>query len=334
MLPDIVTQNRYSIQIFDRLDNNMNKHQLTIATRESPLALRQAEWVKEKLESLHPGLQVRFLGITTSADKMLAIPLAEVGGKGLFVKELEEALLAGQADIAVHSMKDVPMEIPPGLMIPVMCEREDPRDVLVSNEYTSLFTLPKNSIVGTSSVRRQSELRALRPDLDMRTLRGNVNTRLKKLDNGEFSAIILAAAGLIRLGLQDRIREALSLEQCLPAAGQGVLGIECRQNDQTIQELIAPLNHADSFKCVIAERTLCRHLGGNCQVPLAAYAEIMPNQRIQLRGLVASAEGQMILRAAAEDAEDQLEKLGKKVADELLTLGAATILKQYVKKHV
>jgi len=298
---------------------------LTIATRESPLALWQACWVKAQLEKIHPDVTVHLLGLTTRADKMLATPLYKVGGKGLFVKELEEALLEGRANMAVHSMKDVPMELPPGLCIPVMCEREDPRDALVSNDYASLAELPQNAVIGTSSLRRQSQLLALRPDLKTTFLRGNVNTRLAKLDDGEYVAIVLAAAGLKRLGFQQRIRSYLTFEQSLPAAGQGVLGIECRQDDRLTQQLIAPLNHETSFVCTTAERAMCRYLGGGCSVPIAAYAEMLQHQ-LALSGLVATVDGVRILRSNLIDSADRAEKLGIAVARDLLLQGAQDIL--------
>lgn len=303
----------------------MTKTSLTIATRESPLALWQAEWVKTQLEKLHPTLSIELLGLTTTADKLLEVPLTTVGGKGLFVKELEEALLDGRADIAVHSMKDVPMVLPDGLFLPVICVREDPRDAFISNSYLSLDELPADALLGTSSLRRQSQLMALRPDIKMENLRGNVNTRLRRLDAGDFSALILASAGLKRLNLASRIRTYLSLEHCLPAAGQGALGIECRKDDWETQTLIALLNHRESHLTVTAERAVGKRLGGGCQVPLAAYAEIV-DQKIFLRALVASRDGQVILRAEHTDLPDNVETLGNLVAEELLQQGAEKIL--------
>lgn len=302
----------------------MMKSHLTIATRESPLALWQANWVKEQLETIHPGLVVTLLGLTTKADQMLSIPLTKVGGKGLFVKELEEALLDGRADIAVHSMKDVPMLLPPGLCLPVMCERQEPRDAFISEQFLSIMDVPSNAVIGTSSLRRQSQLLALRPDLKMQFLRGNVNTRLKKLDDGEFTAIILAGVGLIRLGMQARIRSFLSIEQSLPSAGQGVLGIECREDDEFIHQLITPLNHIPSQWCVTAERAMCRYLGGGCQLPMGAYA-VMQQDKIGLRGLVAREDGSVILQAQHWD--DNPEQLGISVAKTLLHQGAGDILR-------
>jgi hydroxymethylbilane synthase len=305
---------------------SMTKSQLTIATRESPLALWQAYWVKNNLELRYPDLSVHLLGMTTKADKMLETPLYEIGGKGLFVKELEEALFDKRADIAVHSIKDVPMILPEGLCMPIMCEREEPRDVMVSNKFTSIADLPMHAVVGTSSLRRQSQLRAWRPDLKIVDLRGNVNTRLQKLDSDEFAAIILAAAGLKRLGLANRIASYLSTEECLPAVGQGVLGIECRADDELTQALIAPLDHARTHACVVAERALCRRLGGGCQVPLGAYAEISQG-KLNLRGLVARVDGTLILRAQQTGEIENPEALGLRVAEELLEQGAEEILR-------
>jgi hydroxymethylbilane synthase len=302
------------------------KPHLIIATRESPLALWQANWVKEQLEKIHFGLKVTLLGMTTTADRMLSTPLNKVGGKGLFVKELEEALLDRRADIAVHSMKDVPMELPSGLILPVMCQREDPRDAFVSNQFQNWEELPQGAIVGTSSLRRQSQLCALRPDLVVTPLRGNVNTRINKLDHDEYAAIVLAAAGLKRLGMQKRIRDYLSVEQSLPAAGQGVLGIECRGDDKATQALIAPLNHQESNACVTAERSLCRRLNGGCQVPIAAYAE-MRQEKIFLRGLVANENGTTILRSQQYEVAHLAEKIGLEVAEDLLKQGAGDILR-------
>jgi hydroxymethylbilane synthase len=302
------------------------KKSLIIATRESPLALWQANWVKEHLEMLHPELTVRLLGMTTKADRLLETPLYQVGGKGLFVKELEEALLDGRADIAVHSMKDVPMMLPDGLCLPVMCEREEPRDVFVSNQFASLEDISPHALIGTSSLRRQSQLRAWRSDLNITNLRGNVNTRLQKLDQGEFSAIILAAAGLKRLGLASRIRSYLSMEQSLPAVGQGVLGIECREDDEETHALIAPLNHELTHRCVAAERAMCTRLGGGCSVPIASYAQVIDDTLV-LRGLVARVDGTLVLKVEKKALLADFEALGIRVAEELLQQGASEILK-------
>jgi hydroxymethylbilane synthase len=304
----------------------MHKESLIIATRESPLALWQANWVKKQLERVHPGLNVSLLGMTTQADRLPYISLAEIGGKGLFVKELEEALLSGRADIAVHSMKDVPVVFPPGLCLPVICQREVPWDAFVANAYQSIAELPAGAIVGTSSLRRQSQLKFLRPDLEVRGLRGNVNTRLARLDANEYAAIILAAAGLNRLGLQQRIRTLLGSEQFLPAPGQAALGIECREADKDIQALIAPLNDFTTAICVNAERALCKRLGGGCQVPIAAFAEIK-NEKIWLRALVARVDGSLILQAEDENHFSKADALGIAVADDLLNQGAGEILK-------
>ena len=246
---------------------------LTIATRESPLALWQAEFVRAALQQAHPGLNVQLLGMTSRGDQLLESPLAKIGGKGLFVKELEEALLDGRADIAVHSMKDVPMAFPAGLRLGVICEREDPSDAFVSRRYAALTELPQSSVVGTSSLRRECQLRQRRPDLDIRFLRGNVNTRLRKLDEDEYDAIILASAGLIRLGFEHRIAERIALDKSLPAGGQGAVGIECREADEAIIELLAPLHHQPTAWRVTAERAMNRRLEGGCQVPIAAYAD-------------------------------------------------------------
>ena len=303
----------------------MTQFSLIIATRESPLALWQANWVKTRLEYFHPQLKVTLLGMTTSGDQITEVPLLQVGGKRLFVKELEEALLEGRADIAVHSMKDVPMDLPSGLHLAVMCEREDPRDVFVSNKFGSWHELPAGAQIGTSSLRRQSQLYAARSDLHLENLRGNVNTRLARLDRDEFAAIILAAAGLKRLNLENRIRSYLEPEQFLPAPGQGVLGIECRASDSAMQALLAPLNHAESALCVVAERAMCRYLGGGCHVPVAAYA-IMTKGKIVLRGLVASPDGTLLLRAEQASGLEAAEALGIAVAKDLVQQGADVIL--------
>ena len=299
---------------------------LTIATRESPLALWQANHVKAALEQAHPGLEVILLGMTSRGDQLLDVPLAKVGGKGLFVKELETALLEKRADIAVHSMKDVPMDFPDGLRLGVICEREDPSDAFVSTRFGSLDELPPGSIVGTSSLRRECQLRARRPDLEIRFLRGNVNTRLRKLDEGEYDAIILASAGLIRLGMQDRIRSSIAVEESLPAGGQGAVGIELRDGDQSTLDLLAPLHHAATATRVTAERAMNRRLEGGCQVPIACYAELVGDDRLRLRGLVGRPDGSSILRAELSGPADAAESLGVSVAEELLAQGAAGIL--------
>lgn len=297
---------------------------LRIATRQSPLALWQAEYVKQQLEHCHPGICVELVKFTTRGDKILDTPLAKIGGKGLFVKELEHALLAGEADIAVHSMKDVPMEFPDGLALGVICPRETPLDALVSNRFSSLAELPQGARVGTSSLRRQCQLRRLRPDLDILDLRGNVGTRLAKLDAGEYDAIVLAAAGLKRLGLAPRIRESLAPELCLPAGGQGAVGIELRSRDAATAALIAPLHCVETARCVLAERALNRRLQGGCQVPIACYA-IPQGDALFLRGLVGSVDGREVLAAEASSASDP-EALGVQVAEQLLAQGADRIL--------
>ncbi|HMX98202.1 MAG TPA: hydroxymethylbilane synthase [Agitococcus sp.] len=297
---------------------------LRIATRKSPLALWQAEYVKASLLKHHPQLTIELVTFTTQGDKILDTPLAKIGGKGLFVKELEQAMLAGDADLAVHSMKDVPMECPEGLAITTICEREDPTDAFVSNRFASLQELPLGAIVGTSSLRRQCQLRALRPDLEIRDLRGNVGTRLGRLDNGEYDAIILASAGLKRLGLQQRI--AQSLTQLLPAVGQGAVGIEARSNDTELLALLAPLHHLPTALCVQAERAMNRRLQGGCQVPIAGFATL-DNQQLTLNALVGSLDGQSVLRYQAQTTDlSTIEQLGENVADGLLAQGADKIL--------
>lgn len=306
----------------------MTKSRLVIATRQSPLALLQAKQIQSELSAWHPGLTIELLGITTQADKRLDVNLTDIGGKGLFVKELEEALFDGRADIAVHSMKDVPMELPPGLCIAAMSKRIDPRDVYISNQYDSLSDLPQGAIIGTSSLRRQTQLYALYPSADMRDLRGNIQTRLARLDKGDFDAIILASAGLIRMQLMNRITAYLSTDQVLPSAGQGALGIETRMDDINTQALIAPLNHRVTYDCVIAERALCRKLGGGCRVPTAAYAN-MDDQTLMLRGLVASRDGKRVLRAQSEGDTSVAEKIGIRVAEDLIQQGAEKILREF-----
>nr|WP_313407187.1 hydroxymethylbilane synthase [Pseudomonas sp.] len=300
--------------------------EIRIATRKSALALWQAEYVKARLEQAHPGLKVSLVPMVSRGDKLLDAPLAKIGGKGLFVKELETALLENEADIAVHSMKDVPMDFPEGLGLYCICEREDPRDAFVSNTYDSLDALPAGSVVGTSSLRRQAQLLARRPDLKIQFLRGNVNTRLAKLDAGEYDAIILAAAGLIRLGFEDRIRSSISAEDSLPAGGQGAVGIECRSADRDVHALLAPLHHHETALRVTAERALNKHLNGGCQVPIACYA-LLEGDQLWLRGLVGQPDGSLLLRAEERAASADAEALGVRVAEALLTQGADAILK-------
>ncbi len=300
---------------------------LTIATRESPLALWQAEYVKTALQEAHPGLIVELLGMTSKGDQLLEVPLAKVGGKGLFVKELETALLERRADIAVHSMKDVPMEFPEGLGLGVICAREDPSDAFVSNHHESLEQLPANSVVGTSSLRRECQLRARRPDLRVRFLRGNVNTRLRKLDEGEYDAIILATAGLLRLGFGHRIAERLPLEASLPAGGQGAVGIELRRGDEEILALLRALHHEPTAHRVEAERAMNHRLQGGCQVPIAGYADYTDEgYTLRLRGLVGRPDGSRLLRAEAQAPATGAQALGVQVAEDLLEQGAGEIL--------
>lgn len=305
---------------------------LRIATRQSPLALWQAEYVKAELERHHPGIQVELIKFTTRGDKILDTPLAKIGGKGLFVKELEQALLENEADIAVHSMKDVPMSFPEGLELGVICPRENPFDAFVSNTYNNLAALPQGSVVGTSSLRRQCQLKQLRPDLQIRDLRGNVGTRLGKLDAGEYDAIILAAAGLIRLGLAERMKSVLDDTISLPAGGQGAVGIELRSNDPTIANLIAPLACQDTTDRVVAERALNNHLQGGCQVPIACYS-VIEGEQLWLRGLVGATDGSQILRAEARAPRSEAAKLGVAVAEQLLAQGADEILKALYDGH-
>jgi hydroxymethylbilane synthase len=304
----------------------MSSREIRIATRKSALALWQAEYVKASLEQAHPGLLVTLVPMVSRGDKLLDSPLSKIGGKGLFVKELETALLENEADIAVHSMKDVPMDFPEGLGLFCICEREDPRDAFVSNTFASLDELPPGSIVGTSSLRRQAQLLTRRPDLEIRFLRGNVNTRLAKLDAGEYDAIILAAAGLIRLGFEHRITSAISVDDSLPAGGQGAVGIECRSADAEIHALLAPLHHQDTAIRVTAERALNKHLNGGCQVPIACYA-VLEDEQIWLRGLVGDPNGGLLLCAEARAPRSEAEALGVQVAEDLLSQGADAILK-------
>ncbi|ERH28427.1 hydroxymethylbilane synthase [Aggregatibacter sp. oral taxon 458 str. W10330] len=298
---------------------------LKIATRQSPLALWQANYVKDRLQQLYPDLTIELVPMVTKGDVILDSPLAKIGGKGLFVKELENALLNKEADIAVHSMKDVPMQFPEGLGLAVICQREDPRDAFVSHSYRTFAELPQGAVVGTSSLRRQCQLKALRPDLDIRSLRGNVGTRLSKLDNGDYDAIILASAGLIRLGLADRIASFIDVEQSLPAAGQGAVGIECRTDDMQVQALLAPLADAETTYCVRAERAMNNHLQGGCQVPIGGYAVLQQGQ-LYLRALVGDIDGSRIIRAEGKSPVENAEALGVQIAEQLLAQGADKIL--------
>ncbi|MGL6026632.1 MAG: hydroxymethylbilane synthase [Vibrio sp.] len=305
----------------------MTEMPIRIATRQSPLALWQANYVKEALIAAHPGLQVELVTMVTRGDVILDTPLAKMGGKGLFVKELEIAMLEGRADLAVHSMKDVPVDFPPGLGLVTICEREDPRDALVSNHYASLDDLPIGAVVGTCSLRRQSQLKAARPDLVIKELRGNVGTRLNKLDAGEYDAIILAAAGLKRLKLASRIRSFIEPEQSLPAVGQGAVGIECRLDDQRVRALLAPLNHRDSADRVLAERAMNLTLQGGCQVPIGSYA-LLDGDQIWLRALVGEPDGSQIVRGEIRGPRSDAEQLGITLAEQLLSQGAKEILQR------
>lgn len=305
--------------------NTPTPDKLVIASRESALAMWQARHIQSRLQTLYPDTEVTILGMTTTGDQILDTPLAKVGGKGLFVKELETALADGRADLAVHSMKDVPMNLPQGFMLAATGEREDPRDAFVSNDFSSLEDLPANSIVGTSSLRRQSQLQARFPHLKIESLRGNLQTRLRKLDEGQYAAIILAAAGLIRLELGHRIRQFITPEQSIPAVGQGALGIEISSSRPDLIAVLAPLNHADTQVCVEAERGMSRTLAGSCTVPLGAYATC-EGENIRITGFVASVDGQQMLVETATGSRRQAEALGQKLAAQLIAQGADKIL--------
>jgi hydroxymethylbilane synthase len=314
-----------SIVVFAGKIIAMAQETIRIATRKSPLAMWQAEHVAAELRRLHPGLEVEIMGMSTRGDKILDTPLAKIGGKGLFVKELEQGMLSGDADIAVHSMKDVPVEFPDGLHLAVIMEREDPCDAFVSNDYDDIASLPEGAVVGTASLRRQCQIRARRPDLRIEVLRGNINTRLRKLDEGNFDAIILAASGMKRMGFDARIRRILPPEESLPAIGQGALGIECRADDERVNALIAPLNHPDTATRVRCERALNAELHGGCQVPIAGYAELTDGQ-IHLRALVGEPDGSRVIRAEERGPAADAEALGVRVARDLLENGARPIL--------
>lgn len=318
------------------------KNKIIIGTRGSKLALWQAEWIKSELQKLYPDIEIELNKIKTTGDKILDVPLAKVGGKGLFVKEIEEALLRGDADIAVHSMKDVPTDFPEGLHLAVITRREDPRDALITpinsrGDIEGFKDLPHGATVGTSSLRRSCQLLSIRPDLKIEQLRGNLDTRLRKLDEGQFNAIILAAAGVKRLGWANRITEILAPDISLPAIGQGAVGIECRIKDEFINKLIAPLKHEETSVCVKAERACLKKLEGGCQVPIAAYAKIepqsdraaLPNFRTSeliMDGLVGSVSGDRIIKAHIKGNPDEAEILGLKLAETLLSKGAKAIL--------
>jgi len=305
--------------------NIPHPEKLVIASRESALALWQARHIQSRLQALYPDTVVEILGMTTSGDQILDSPLALIGGKGLFVKELEQALADGRADLAVHSMKDVPMHLPDGFALAAIGEREDPHDAFVSNNYASLEDLPHGSIVGTSSLRRQSQMQSRLPHLKIESLRGNLQTRLRKLDEGQYAAIILAAAGLKRLGLQARIRQLIPTAHSIPAVGQGALGIEINAARQDLLVVLAPLNHPDSACCVEAERGMSRALAGSCQIPLGAYAE-RHGDEIHMTGFVASIDGRDILRDEVHGAVSNPEALGQALAQKLIHRGADRIL--------
>ena len=300
---------------------------IVLASRESRLAMWQAVHVRDRLAALNPDSEVVILGMTTKGDQILDRPLAEIGGKGLFIKELEVAMEEGRAHLAVHSMKDVPMVMPEGFALPVISARENPRDAFVSNTYASLDELPAGAVVGTSSLRREAVLRAKYPQLVIRSLRGNLDTRLRKLDEGQYDAIILAAAGLIRLGLESRIRSVLTPEQSLPAPGQGALGIEIRDGDAAMAAVVAPLNDAETAHCVKAERAFSRALGGSCQVPLGGYA-IIERGQLWLRGFVATADGTQMVSGELRGDPAADEALGRQLADMLRAQGAGAILEK------
>ncbi|MCP3663471.1 MAG: hydroxymethylbilane synthase [Gammaproteobacteria bacterium] len=305
----------------------MSDSTLRIATRKSPLAMWQAEHVSQKLRQAYPDLKVELIGMSTQGDKILDTPLAKIGGKGLFVKELEQGMLEGKADLAVHSMKDVPVDsqFPEGLHLSVILEREDPRDAFVSNRYSTLDELPEGAVVGTASMRRQCQLLDSRPDFQIKTLRGNVNTRLKKLDDGEYDAIILASAGLIRLEFENRITAYIDPEQSLPAIGQGAVGIECRADDDRVNELLMALHDEETTICVRAERAMNNRLMGGCQVPIAGYA-VLNHDKLHMRGLVGEPDGSHIMRAELVGHPSEPEKLGVSIAEELLGQGADQVL--------
>lgn len=298
---------------------------LVIASRESALAMWQAEHIRDRLRALYPQCEVSILGMTTQGDQILDVTLSKIGGKGLFVKELETALVDGRADLAVHSLKDVPMQLPQGFVLAAIGEREDPHDAFVSNKYENLAALPAGSVVGTSSLRRESQLRARFPQLKIEPLRGNVQTRLRKLDEGQFAAIILAAAGLKRLGLGSRIRGIIASEESLPAVGQGALGIECRADRADVIACLQPLHHPDTAACVLAERAMSRSLGGSCQVPLGGFAEVKGG-RLRMRGFVASPDGKRMMQTELTGDIANPEALGNSIADELRAQGAEEIL--------
>lgn len=300
---------------------------IRIGTRASALAMWQANWVKERLEQEHEGIAVKIVGIKTKGDKILDAPLAKVGGKGLFVKEIENAITDGRVDIAVHSMKDVPTELPEGLDIAVISEREDPRDAFIARKVKNFAELPRGAVVGTSSLRRQTQVLNRRPDLKVVTLRGNVQTRLKKLHDENMDGIILAASGIKRMGMEDVVTEYFSVEDSLPAVGQGALGIEAKTGDVKTRSLIEFLNHPETRASVEAERAFLARLEGGCQVPIAAHA-VMKGERITLEGLVGAIDGSVIYRDSMSSHVCEHTALGEKLAEELLRRGAKAILEE------
>jgi hydroxymethylbilane synthase len=313
--------------------NRVSKRTLRIATRKSPLALWQANWVKSQLEELNPGIEVELVRIMTKGDKILDVPLAQVGGKGLFVKEIEDALLDGRADIAVHSMKDVPTEFPAGLHLPVILKREDPRDAWFCLTGDTIDTIKKGARIGTSSLRRKVQLKARRPDLVFEDLRGNVDTRLRKLEEGQYDAIVLAAAGVKRLLLADKVSAFIGSDDVLPAVGQGAVGIECRKEDPDTNALIAPLRDDETFTRVKSERAFLRHLEGGCQVPIACYSEVT-GDTIRIRGLVGSLDGKKIVTGEIKGGKADGINLGVSLAKELLDKGAKEILAEVYAKGI
>lgn len=306
----------------------MTKQKLRIATRKSPLALWQAEFVRARLQETHPGLEVTLIPLSTRGDKILDVPLAKVGGKALFVKELEQALMDGGADIAVHSTKDVPVDLPEGLELAAILQRQDPRDALVSNHYNDIRSLPQKARVGTSSVRRQCQLLKLRPDLEVLDLRGNVGTRLAKLDAGEYDAIVLACAGLQRMELEPRIRQRIDPKIMVPAIAQGAISVECRADDDYVRSLVIPLDDADSNICIRTERAFNRRLMGGCQVPIGGYAEVQGSE-LRLRAMVGRPDGTELIYGEQRESVGEAERLGTALAEDLLARGAGQILKDY-----
>lgn len=309
---------------------------IRIATRESPLAMWQAEHVKAQLQKVNPDIQVELISMKTEGDRFLQAPLSTVGGKGLFIKELEQCLLDGKADIAVHSMKDVTVDFPEGLHLPVIMQREDPRDAFISNDYADLLRLPKGACVGTSSMRRQCQLRAIRPDLLIKDLRGNVNTRLRKLDEGQYDAIILATAGIKRLGFHDRIKEMIATDIMLPAIGQAAIGIECRSEDKRTLQILEPLRHEETAIRVEAERSLSRRLYGGCQLPIAAIATIVDRDGqgfLDMRALVGRVDGSELITDQIHGQISEGNSLGIELAEKLLAKGADIILEEILNEQ-